>query len=503
MAATKAPLTTSRRRLSHTRSRWRWTVERLILLAVAGLMLRAWYVEGLFVPFKVVSGSMAGTLRGVHREIACLDCEHRFACGADLRPTSPRAVCPNCGCAENDLAAQPDIAGDRLLVDKAIFSFRPPRRWELVAFRHPHRAGEIVVKRVVGLPGESIQVRHGEVYVNGKLQRKTLLQQRALAVLVHDANSTPNMTPGLPPRWQDDQVGTGWRASGGRFSHPSVRGTTSIDWLNYRHWRRLPACPFGGAFSCPTDGRVGHFHVPPMGGPDQTQETSITNTRGYNQTRPQRAENVHPVTDVLLSLRLVRTFGHGQLLVRATDGREEFQVRIESDQYTYEVHRNGRPLGSSGQGRLPAWTEELHLEVSLFDRQFLLAFDGHPAVVYPYQPSDPPPRPTSRPLAIGTRGLGIEIRDLRVYRDVYYTHPVGLTARWGLDEPVSLGREEYFVLGDNSLISEDSRTWPGGPAVPARLVVGKPFLVHFPARRIDLGRWHFQVPNPGRIRYIR
>lgn len=434
---------------------------------------------------------MADTLRGVHREITCLDCKSRFACGADLRRTSARAVCPNCGYAGNDLAAQPDIDGDRLLVDKAIFSLRSPRRWELVAFRHPHRAREILVKRVVGLPGESIQIRHGEVYVDGKLQRKTLLQQRSLAVLVHDADFTPNMTPGLPDRWHDDRVGTGWAASGGRFSHPSVPGMRSIDWLSYRHWRRLP--PHS----------AGHSHTQSLGRTDQTRETPITNTRGYNQNCPQRAENVHPMTDVLLSFRLVQTFGHGLLLIRATDGGEEFQVRIEPEQDTYDVLRNGRSLGSSGRGTLPEWEEGLLLEVSLFDRQFLLAFDGHPAIVYPYQPGDPPPSPTSRPLAIGTQGLGIEIRDLRVYRDVYYIHPVGITARWGLDEPIRLGQEEYFVLGDNSLISEDSRTWPGGPAVPARLLVGRPFLVHFPARRIDLGRWHFQVPNPGRIRYIR
>jgi len=448
-ACAREPLRHSSLAIRHSLapSRWRWTVERLILLAVAAILLRTWYVEGLFVPCKVVSGSMADTLWGVHREITCLDCQYRFACGADVQPTRPRAVCPNCGYAENNLAAQPDIDGDRLLVDKAIFSLRPPRRWELVAFRHPHRASEVLVKRVAGLPGESIQIRHGELYVNGKLQRKTLLQQRALAVLVHDADFAPNMTPELPPRWHDDCVGTGWAASGGRFSHPSVPGMRSIDWLSYRHWRRLPAHS------------VGHPQAQPMGRANQTQETPITNTRAYNQTRPQRAENVHPMTDVLLAFRLVRTFGYGQLLVRATDGKEEFQVLIESGQYTYEVRRNGRPIGPSGRGKLPEWKEDLHLEVSLFDRQFLLAFDGRPAVVYPYQASDPPPRPTSRPLAIGTQGLGVEIRDVRVYRDVYYTHPVGITARWGLDEPVRLGGEEYFVLGDNSLISEDSRTW--------------------------------------------
>jgi len=58
------------------------------------------------------------------------------------------------------------------------------------------------------------------------------------------------------------------------------------------------------------------------------------------------------------------------------------------------------------------------------------------------------------------------------------------------------------MLGDNSPVSEDSRTWPEGPAVPARLLVGKPLFVHFPAKRVQIGNWVFQVPDPARIRYI-
>ncbi|OHB83821.1 MAG: hypothetical protein A2V98_15770 [Planctomycetes bacterium RBG_16_64_12] len=460
-------------------ARWRWSIERLVLLAAAGLVLRTWCVEGLFVPFKVTSGSMAETLRGVHRVVVCVDCGHRFACGADLPSISGRAVCPNCGCAENGLAARPDVAGDRLLVDKSIFSFRPPRRWELVAFRHPLRPSEIHVKRLVGLPGESIQIRNGDVYVDGKIQRKKLHQQRALAVLVHDANCTPKADLGLPPRWQADGVATGWSSAGGRYTHPSVPGATSIDWLNYRHWRRVP------------------------GRPGQTLETPITNDRAYNQTRPPRAENIHPVGDVLLSFRLVKTWGDGELFVRASDGQEEFQARIEPVESLYQVDHNGKLLGACGRGRLPDWTGDLHLQVSLFDQQFVLAFDGRPAVVYPYKPKHPVPDPTSQPLAIGSRGLGVDVRDVRVSRDVYYTHPVGLRGRWGLDEPFRLGAGEYFVLGDNSPISDDSRSWPEGPTLAERLLVGKPLLVHFPSRRIDLGPWHFQVPDPARIRYIR
>jgi len=477
MAAARQPPTAPGPGPATARAQWRRTAGRLLVLATVALVGRTWLVQGLFLPFQVASGSMADTLHGPHRQVLCGECGHRFACATDVRPASPRAVCPNCDARENDLAAQPDVVGDRLLVDKLTYSLRGPRRWELAAFRHPHEPGRIVVKRVVGLPGESVQIRDGEVYADGRLQRKSLFAQRALAVLVHDANHPPPRD--LPPRWDVDEAGAGWASAHGRFAHPSIPGETSIHWLTYRHWRRTPGLA------------------------EPIREAPIVNFRGYNQTRLQRAENVHPVADVMLSFHLVRASGEGQLLARASDGRDTFQVRMEPTAGGFEVRRNGRPVGLDGPRNVPPWKDDLHVEVSLVDHQFLVAFDGHPALVYPFEPSGPRVKPPSRPLAIGSRGLEVELCDLRVYRDVYYTHPVGVKGRWGLDEPFPLGPGEYFVLGDNSPISEDSRTWPEGPAVPRHALIGKPCLLHFPARHLALGRWQIQVPDAGRIGYIR
>ncbi len=442
---------------------------------------RTWYVEGLAVPCPVVSGSMAETLLGTHRTVRCRDCGHRFVCEADAGLVLTPAVCPNCGYPENPLGSVPELAGDRVLIVKSIYQFRPPRRWEVVAFRHPRRASQTLVKRVVGLPGESIQIRYGDVYADGQIQRKTLPQQRALAILVHDANCRPSIDPAPPPRWQggDDSQ---WVAAGGRFVHPKIPGKpATIDWLEYCHWYRVPA-----------DGNPGKVRYGP-----------VTDICGYDQGRTRRQEDVHPVADLMLSLRLVRASGKGRLVLRASDGRDEFRVWIEPGRGRYEVWRNGRAVPWTG-GRLPPKDGPITLEVSLADRQFLLAFDGHTAETVAYDPSGPPRQPTSRPLAVGSQGaLEVEVCDLRVYRDVYYTCPIGVQGRWGLDEPYGLGEREYFVLGDNSPISDDSRTWPEGPAVADNLLVGKPLVVHFPARLVELAGWRFPVPDPGRIRYIR
>ena len=460
-------------------------VELVILLLVAGLLARTWFVQGLIVPFIVPGGSMAQTLLGLHRDVACEDCGCRFTCGADARPVAARAVCPNCGCRQNHLESQPNVAGDRVLVDKSAFHLRPPRRWEIVAFRHPDQPSMCCVKRVVGLPGESVQIRHGDVYTKGKsqaareIQRKSLPIQRAMALPVHDANCRPSSEPPLPPRWRSDDPHTQWGSAEGRFTHPAATSPESIDWLTYHHWRRLPG-PAGGVVESP-----------------------VMDVYGYNQTRPRRVEAISPVGDLLLSFRLVKLAGGGRLWVRASDGREEFYVRIDGSELCYQVFRNAQEGQPVAQGTLADRSEDLRVELSLFDQQLVLGFGGRTASECPYEPADGRPRPTSRPFAIGCEGPEVEIRDLRVFRDVYYTHTVGVDGRWGLDRPVQLAEDEYFVLGDNSPISEDSRTWPGGPGVPAKSLIGKPLVVHFPSRRIDWGSWHFQVPDPAKIRYIR
>jgi len=104
----------------------------------------------------------------MHRDVVCADCGFVFSCDAAIRPIRPRAVCPNCGYANNNMESLPDLDGDRVLIDRSSFHFRRPLRWEIVAFRHAQEAGKIVIKRVVGLPGDKLQMRDGRLWINGR-----------------------------------------------------------------------------------------------------------------------------------------------------------------------------------------------------------------------------------------------------------------------------------------------------------------------------------------------
>src|SRR5579883_720744 len=87
----------------------RQTVEFLVVLCLSILLFRTFAAEAYIVP----TGSMAPTLLGNHREVACTNCDFRFALGLDEENRSGRAVCPNCGQNDLDRATSVECSGDR------------------------------------------------------------------------------------------------------------------------------------------------------------------------------------------------------------------------------------------------------------------------------------------------------------------------------------------------------------------------------------------------------
>lgn len=59
--------------------------------------------------------------------------------------------------------------GQYLIVNKALYWMREPERGEIVVFRFSEDPPKDYIKRVIGLPGETIEIRRGRVYVNGTL----------------------------------------------------------------------------------------------------------------------------------------------------------------------------------------------------------------------------------------------------------------------------------------------------------------------------------------------
>ena len=111
---------------------WIFTIVGAIAIVLA---IKAWVVN----PYRIPSSSMEPTL---HCARPASGCEARFS--------------------------------DRVLANRLIYHFRDPRRGEIIVFKVPDLArercgaGGVFVKRIIGLPGEIWEERHGYVYINGK-----------------------------------------------------------------------------------------------------------------------------------------------------------------------------------------------------------------------------------------------------------------------------------------------------------------------------------------------
>ena len=71
-----------------------------------------------------------------------------------------------------DSMAQALRDGQWVLVDRRAYRRRPPARFDIVRFEDPSRPGAWSVKRIVGLPGEQIALRDGQLTINGQPVRE-------------------------------------------------------------------------------------------------------------------------------------------------------------------------------------------------------------------------------------------------------------------------------------------------------------------------------------------
>ncbi|QGJ71447.1 Hypothetical protein PBC10988_31520 [Planctomycetales bacterium 10988] len=469
----------------------RWAVG----LVVAWLIGTTFLLEAFIVP----SGSMAYTLWGLHYQFPCEDDGFPVVAGTEVQPREQLAICPNCGKRHlNVHEKSPLIQGDRLVVAKQTYRFRDPRRWEVIIFRRRGSASVMYVKRVIGLPGERVYLFNGDVYIDGDLLRKTLPQQRAMAILVHDQNYQSSETP---PRWISHTTDSQWDLERSSFHYPIAENATSpsdsetseenttdsnfpvgtsegFDWAIYRNWER-------------TSG-----------------EYPIVDTVRYNLTVPRAFNQYRRVNDLLFKTEM-KLEGSGTFAVEITDGRELFQLQITPSERSVKLLKGDEEVAS---GNIPPAIdfEQVKLEVSLMDRQFLVALDEE-LILEPYRfaAKTPTAERITRPIAIGAKDIRVELSQIQLWRDIYYTDPS--TDQFhrrngrpiaGISEPYQLESDEFYVLGDNSSNSEDSRFWQEGPGVSRNLLVGKPLFVHWPSQKWEIFGRVFQVPDFSRIRYI-
>lgn len=401
------------------------------LVAFVALMLtvltavRLACVDGCLRSVTIDGPSMAPALLGRHLLLRCSDCAFPFACDAEHLPADERVACPNCGHVDAATKQENVKPVERVLIDRWPLIWRQPRRWEMVAFQTAE--GDLSVKRVGWLPGESMSILGGELIRGEQLLQKSPAEARAVRILVYDHAYRPRQAASDRSRWHAEAQDGAWREEQNRFlasGHP--KSEAEFEWLTYEHW---------------------------PGTRDEARRTAtspVTDNDSYNQGETKRILN--EVSDVLLTCRLQ---GRGRICFRASDLGERLEVVVRPGE-SLILRRNGREIWArSGDDAFASGVSDV--EFGLVDGQVVLTVNGRTVLCESYSREDARGNAELHPLAIGFGEGEIHLDDLRVWRDIYYLDGDGLDRGW--KAPGALAANEIGVLGDNQPISLDSRQW--------------------------------------------
>lgn len=147
-------------------STWRENVEVLLVAVIVAMGVRTFFVQ----PFKIPTGSMQPTLYGIYPPEPDLPSAY-----GDHTPSLPDKLFGIVFQGRIYQRIGYRTRGDHIFVDKISYHFRKPDRGEIIVFETSDIAdlpassrGKFYIKRLVGLPGDKIQIKPPEVFVNGR-----------------------------------------------------------------------------------------------------------------------------------------------------------------------------------------------------------------------------------------------------------------------------------------------------------------------------------------------
>lgn len=539
------------------------TIKELIVAFVLAMTFRGFVTEGFVIP----TGSMAPTLMGQHFRFHSDRTGYEFPVGVDPRKPVPttdqerrlfasRIVDPMLGRLYRGMdigldAARPRM-GDRILVLKSLYPFFEPDRFDIVVFKNPTDPlgdAQNYIKRLIGLPGEAIWLVDGDVFVADAenaadyaafdVQRKPEHVQRAVWQPVHHLDYIPAEVE----RWDQPYFGLPWTGSqgwrinaedweNGEDMHRAFRCETAepshLDWNN-----QVVQLDDWSPYNMLFDVNPGTFYVH-----DVRVMATITPDEAGLETTLEITARQHQYQFVMRDGELRMRIRHeayaqtdlpeegweGSEPAAIPDFKPGVPVTLEfwhvdqsmsvyingeriGDRYEYEWRPLERLQAATGRAdddidelaRLkPSWPTEIRwtfqgspftLERLRLDRDLYYRFDrlnGNPL-------GRPPALPEyADRVAPGQRAAA--------------THP---------DTIAVLNGDQFFMLGDNSPASSDSRLW-GAPdpliaaqidptpfVVNRKLLLGKAYVVYFPSPLPITEGSSSVIPDFGRLRFIR
>jgi len=517
----------------------RETVESIVIAFVLAFLFRTFEAEAFVIP----TGSMAPTLMGRHKDVECPMCHYHYQVGASSEVDANSGVskgpqeqiksctCPMCrytmdvGPLNPRHEKYPSYPGDRILVAKFPYQFGDPKRWDVAVFKYPAEAKTNYIKRVIGLPGETVRVSHGDIFIRRPGQEEFRIARKPpkklLAVLqpVYDDDYVLEtiLREGWPARWTAEGAPETWTPSAdGRSFETDGASTSEPVWLRYRHvvpsyqdWQALEKG------SLPRDTQ----HRPQLIS-DFTAYNTCSSRSGSGPSAD--ALGLHWVGDLVVECTMEIRGNRGEAIFQLVEGGRLFQCTIDVATGEASLSIDGletfRPTAQTrvrGPGTYRIRFANVDNELRLWVDGRVVEFDASAC----YRPLGNL-RPTEAdlsPVGIASRGASLRISHLKIMRDLYY-----IAAKYGeiqgnggtitdydlrsiaffpngpqsfidfMSEPsrwkdldlntveFPLEEDQFFMLGDNSARSKDSRLWGREHFVDRRLLTGKALFIYWP-----------------------
>ncbi|MFP6762684.1 MAG: signal peptidase I, partial [Planctomycetaceae bacterium] len=449
----------------------RETFESIVVAFVLAFLFRAFEAEAFVIP----TGSMAPTLYGRHKDAVCQMCQFHYVFGASdeiddasgLFNSGHRirtAICPNCRF-ENPVRETPVFKGDRILVTKFPYEFGSPERWDVPVFKYPEHPTTNYIKRMVGLPSETVAIRRGDVFRieqdrSWTILRKPPSRQKALQIPVYDNNhqETRLHDAGWPKRWaavakpgqaagaaqkRELDLGpvagwsedtAGWEEDAAAHAFRLKPGQESLSWLRYRHivptasdWEQVNS----------------EFHPEPLhfvrNDPMGPRAQLISDFCGYNSYTGGNGDprdDCFWVGDLTLTctVEIEPDQGgntEGELLVELNEGVRCYRCRIKVATGQVQILAMQRMLGeeeellaesqiSFGAGSHDLKFANVDDRLCLWVDHSLVDFGTAAAYIVDESTPSNPQAEDLTPVGIAARGVGVQVANLLIERDTYY-----------------------------------------------------------------------------------